>query len=210
MTTVAADTIASVSASVVMTRPWFTSRISACGIFADAYGRVPPFAQEEMRTVFAQLSRDDTPMVRRAASEALTAFAEVVEAGVIVEHLTPLFTSLSQDSQDSVKLLSVDSCVAVAKRLDDEAKRKAVLPVVLALAADGSYRVRWSVASRIVDLAQEAERLGCDSVWSAEAWGSDAFTPLAWIGAHTSRIKLGTSIAQIAARTPTSTAMTPN
>jgi F420-dependent oxidoreductase-like protein len=44
-------------------------------------------------------------------------------------------------------------------------------------------------------------------VWTAEAWGSDAFTPLAWIGAHTSKIRLGTSIVQISARTPTSTAM---
>jgi F420-dependent oxidoreductase-like protein len=58
-----------------------------------------------------------------------------------------------------------------------------------------------------VEAAQEAERLGYDSVWTAEAWGSDAFTPLAWIGAHTQRIKLGTSIVQISARTPTSTAM---
>jgi F420-dependent oxidoreductase-like protein len=58
-----------------------------------------------------------------------------------------------------------------------------------------------------VEVAQEAEKLGYDSAWTAEAWGSDAFTPLAWIGAHTSRIKLGTAIAQIAARTPTSTAM---
>ena len=58
-----------------------------------------------------------------------------------------------------------------------------------------------------VEISQEAERLGFDSVWTAEAWGSDAFTPLAWIGAHTSRIKLGTSIVQISGRTPTSTAM---
>ncbi|MEM7410000.1 MAG: LLM class F420-dependent oxidoreductase [Myxococcota bacterium] len=58
-----------------------------------------------------------------------------------------------------------------------------------------------------VELAQEAERCGYDSVWTAEAWGSDAFTPLAWIGAHTERIKLGTAIVQISARTPTSTAM---
>jgi F420-dependent oxidoreductase-like protein len=58
-----------------------------------------------------------------------------------------------------------------------------------------------------VETAQEAERLGFDSVWTAEAWGSDAFTPLAWIGAHTERIKLGTSIVQISARTPASTAM---
>jgi F420-dependent oxidoreductase-like protein len=58
-----------------------------------------------------------------------------------------------------------------------------------------------------IGIAQEAERLGFDSVWTAEAWGSDAFTPLAWIGAHTSRIKLGTAVVQISARTPTATAM---
>jgi F420-dependent oxidoreductase-like protein len=57
-------------------------------------------------------------------------------------------------------------------------------------------------------LAQEAERLGFDSVWTAEAYGSDAISPRAWIGARTSRIKLGTSIVQISARTPACVAMT--
>jgi F420-dependent oxidoreductase-like protein len=56
-------------------------------------------------------------------------------------------------------------------------------------------------------LAQEAERLGYDSVWTAEAWGSDVFTPLTWIAAHTTRIRLGTCVAQMAARTPAATAM---
>ncbi|MFJ5778690.1 LLM class F420-dependent oxidoreductase [Streptomyces sp. NPDC093094] len=58
-----------------------------------------------------------------------------------------------------------------------------------------------------VPLAQEAERLGYDSVWTAESWGSDAFTPLTWIAAHTSRIRLGTAVAQMAARSPAATAM---
>ncbi|MFF4252266.1 LLM class F420-dependent oxidoreductase [Streptomyces sp. NPDC001663] len=58
-----------------------------------------------------------------------------------------------------------------------------------------------------VPLAQEAERLGYDSVWTAESWGSDVFTPLTWIAAQTSRIKLGTAVAQMAARSPTTTAM---
>ncbi|WP_371652438.1 MULTISPECIES: LLM class F420-dependent oxidoreductase [unclassified Streptomyces] len=58
-----------------------------------------------------------------------------------------------------------------------------------------------------LELALEAERLGYDSVWTAEAWGSDVFTPLTWIAAHTSRIRLGTAVAQMAARTPTATAM---
>src|SRR5690606_38640044 len=53
-----------------------------------------------------------------------------------------------------------------------------------------------------------AERLGYDSVWTAEAYGTDAFTPLAWYGARTKRIKLGTGVAQISARPPVTTAMT--
>jgi F420-dependent oxidoreductase-like protein len=54
---------------------------------------------------------------------------------------------------------------------------------------------------------QEADRLGFDSVWTAEAYGSDALMPLAWWGASTTQIKLGTSIVQISARTPAATAM---
>ena len=53
----------------------------------------------------------------------------------------------------------------------------------------------------------EAEKLGFDIVFTAESWGSDAFTPLAWWGSSTSRIRLGTSIVQLSARTPTATAM---
>jgi F420-dependent oxidoreductase-like protein len=53
----------------------------------------------------------------------------------------------------------------------------------------------------------EAERLGYDAAFTAESWGSDAFTPLAWWGSQTSRIKLGTSIVQLSGRTPTGTAM---
>jgi F420-dependent oxidoreductase-like protein len=59
----------------------------------------------------------------------------------------------------------------------------------------------------IIGPAVEAEKLGYDSIWSAEAWGSDAFTPLAYIAGHTSKIQLGTSVVQLSARTPAATAM---
>src|SRR4051812_19352987 len=54
---------------------------------------------------------------------------------------------------------------------------------------------------------QEAERLGFASVWSSETYGSDALTPLAWWGARTERVSLGTTIVQMSARRPTATAM---
>ena len=59
----------------------------------------------------------------------------------------------------------------------------------------------------LVEQVREAERLGFDSVWTAEAYGSDALTPLAWVGAHTTTIRLGTGICQLSARTPAATAM---
>ncbi len=59
-----------------------------------------------------------------------------------------------------------------------------------------------------VDYVVEAEKLGVDTVWTAEAWGQDAIAPLAYLGAKTHKIKLGTGIMQISARAPVMTAMT--
>jgi F420-dependent oxidoreductase-like protein len=59
-----------------------------------------------------------------------------------------------------------------------------------------------------VALAEEAESLGFHSVWSSEAYGSDAVTPLAWIGARTERLALGSAIMQMSARSPAATAST--
>jgi F420-dependent oxidoreductase-like protein len=59
-----------------------------------------------------------------------------------------------------------------------------------------------------LDVVQEAERLGYDSVWAAEAYGSDAATVLAWLAAGTSKIKLGSAIFQMPGRSPAMTAMT--
>ena len=58
-----------------------------------------------------------------------------------------------------------------------------------------------------VEITQEAEKVGFNSVWTAESWGSDAFTPLTWLAANTSKIKLGTGVVQLSARTPVATAM---
>jgi F420-dependent oxidoreductase-like protein len=60
----------------------------------------------------------------------------------------------------------------------------------------------------LIELAREAERLGYDSAWAAEAWGTDCVSVLAWLGATTTTIKLGSAIMQIPGRTPANTAMT--
>jgi F420-dependent oxidoreductase-like protein len=57
------------------------------------------------------------------------------------------------------------------------------------------------------ELVAAAEEAGFDAVFTAEAWGSDAYTPLAWWGSQTNRLRLGTSVVQLSARTPTACAM---
>ncbi len=71
-------------------------------------------------------------------------------------------------------------------------------------AASGAKR-DWQ---EVADYVAAAERLGVDVAWSAEAWGQDAVAPLAFLAARTKRLKLGTGIMQISARTPSMTAMT--
>ncbi len=61
--------------------------------------------------------------------------------------------------------------------------------------------------ANLVELTQAAERLDYDTVWTAESWGSDSFSPLAYLAAKTDRIKLATGISQLAARPPTTCAM---
>ena len=135
------------------TNDWFTSRIAAAGLFSTTYPKVDAPSKAEYVGLFSALCRDDTPMVRRAAAQALSGFAAVCEPSVVREHLVPLFTGLSNDKQDSVKLLAVENCIAISKRCQED-KEQVVLPVVLNLASDNSYRVRWSVASHMAALGE--------------------------------------------------------
>ena len=68
----------------------------------------------------------------------------------------------------------------------------------------------WSAGppADAAELFEAADRLGIDQIWTAEAYGSDAWTPLAWWGSRTSRITLGTAVSQLSARPPVTLAMT--
>jgi F420-dependent oxidoreductase-like protein len=77
-----------------------------------------------------------------------------------------------------------------------------------AIAIGGAASGRRNDWADQVAFVREAERLGVDVVWSAEAWGQDAVAPLAYLAAVTDRIQLGTGIMQISARVPSMTAMT--
>ncbi len=79
------------------TGEWFTSRVSSAGLFSTAYPRATPALKTELRQLYAALSKDETPMVRRAAAQKLGGFARVVEREYVARELMHLFTDLIQD-----------------------------------------------------------------------------------------------------------------
>ena len=105
------------------TAEWLTSRISSAGLFHVVYPRVPEASRKELRQLFLQLCKtEETPTVKRAATEHLGEFANVIDPKLVLEELFPVLQKLAKDDQDSVRLLTVTPCVAIAKIFGKENK----------------------------------------------------------------------------------------
>ncbi len=97
------------------TGEWFTSRVSACGLIAIAYKRCGTGHQADLRTLYRDLTHDDTPMVRRAAAQNLGKIAEAMEQEYISRELIPIFHDLTQDGAHNTFLSQrVVNCLELA------------------------------------------------------------------------------------------------
>lgn len=182
------------------TGDWFTARTSSCGLFAKAYARitgttdntqstlhsaiclqslcVDERVKTELRELFAKLTEDETPMVRRSAASAMKVcdsfktkaiawgsswclilacfmlqnFIPTVAKDNVKKEFVPIFQKLAKDDQDSVRLLIIESCVALAKMFDQDEKTNLVLPTVRACSVDKSWRVRYMMAEHFVEV----------------------------------------------------------
>jgi serine/threonine-protein phosphatase 2A regulatory subunit A len=134
---------------------WFTARVSVCGLFAVTYPRAAPDAREVLRTLFKELSRDETPMVRRAAALNIGPLAAAMEAPDVQQYLVPLLCALLNDDQESVRKLALESVSELAKALAAGAGTGDVLDACgSTVMRDNSWRVRHAVTSRLPDMAE--------------------------------------------------------
>ncbi|WVQ77026.1 hypothetical protein IAR50_006705 [Cryptococcus sp. DSM 104548] len=143
------------------TGEWFTSRTSACALFAAPYPNATPSTQQKMRQLFAGLCSDDTPMVRRAAAKALGPFSKAAgtipdQHALIVSDLVPVYRKLSTDDQDSVRLLTIPDLIALASTLTADETKIHLLQSMRDSITDKSWRVRYMVANEFVGLAESA------------------------------------------------------
>lgn len=135
---------------------WFSSRVSATGLYATVIGKVPEPVQEELLSIYKALSQDEAPMVRRAAAtnlpKVIAALPDVRFEGSIYS----MFQSQVTDDQDSVRLLSVDVLIAIAEALRAQEISKYNSELVTlsnSLFTDKSWRVRYMAANRFEKLA---------------------------------------------------------
>ena len=129
---------------------WFTSKISATGLYNVPYSKATPPSQEQLRQQFSQLVHDDTPMVRRQAATNLAKFVKEMSPQIVIDEMIPLFQHLAGDDQDSVRLLTVEILISIAEVMPKEQQTShgTLLTALRNLFEDKSWRVRYMVADR--------------------------------------------------------------
>lgn len=129
---------------------WFTSKVSATGLYSVPYKKAPQPLQQSLRQYFGALVHDETPMVRRQAANNLAKFVKEMNTPVVIEEMIPLFQYLASDDQDSVRLLTVDILIAIAEEIPKEQQPShgVLLTSLRNLFEDKSWRVRYMVADR--------------------------------------------------------------
>ena len=129
---------------------WFTSKISATGLFNVPYSKAVTSSQENLRQHFHNLVHDETPMVRRQAANNLGKFVKEMQPGVVIDEMIPMFQHLANDDQDSVRLLTVEVLIAIAEVIpkEQQVSHGTLLSALRSLFEDKSWRVRYMVADR--------------------------------------------------------------
>ncbi|KAI2745442.1 hypothetical protein DTO013E5_1554 [Penicillium roqueforti] len=135
---------------------WFTSKVSATGLYSTPYKKATPALQQSLRQHFGALVHDETPMVRRQAANNLAKFVKEMQTQVIIDEVIPLFQYLASDDQDSVRLLTVDILIAIAEEIPKEQQPShgVLLTSLRNLFEDKSWRVRYMVADRYEKIAK--------------------------------------------------------
>ncbi|AGO12833.1 AaceriACR279Cp [[Ashbya] aceris (nom. inval.)] len=147
------------------TNEWFSSKVSACGLFKAVLVRVEDDKfRKELLALFLQLTQDDTPMVRRAAGRNLPTLIDLLTQNIDLstsgdwDYISNMFQRLVSDNQDSVKFLAVDVLISILKffnKKKDSTHTKGLLHSAIQLVSDEAWRVRYMSADRFEDLASQ-------------------------------------------------------
>lgn len=141
---------------------WFSKKVAATGLFESVITRVDDESRKDLLTIYDKLTQDESPLVRRPAATHLPKIIDLLsEAPELTNEqdwdlISSMFQSLTNDNQDSVKLLSVDVLISIASffhKRKDNSHNKELLKSALKLIQDNSWRVRYMAADRFEQIA---------------------------------------------------------
>lgn len=131
---------------------WFTGRVSSCALFVPAYSR-SNIQKEKLRKKFIELCNEDTPMIRRACASKIGLLATQLDKQHLIQELLPVFRQLSQDEQDAIRVMCLESFIPMAKYLNKEENQIHTLGTLVAAGEDKSWKVRLAFAKNFAELA---------------------------------------------------------
>lgn len=147
------------------TADWFSSKVSACGLFRSVIARVKDNTlRKNLLSLYFQLVSDDTPMVRRSASKNLPALIDLLTQNPDLstsedwDYISTMFQKIMDDNQDSVKFLAVDCLISILKffnKKGDVSNSENLLESAKKLIGDDSWRVRYMAADKFEELASQ-------------------------------------------------------
>lgn len=147
------------------TAEWFSSKVSACGLFKSVLVRVQDDKfRKDLLALFLQLIQDETPMVRRAAGKNLPTLIDLLTQNPSLstdedwDYISNMFQKLISDGQDSVKFLSVDVLISILKffnKKGDSTHTRDLLHSAIQLIGDEAWRVRYMAADRFEELSSQ-------------------------------------------------------
>ncbi|KAJ3485559.1 hypothetical protein NLI96_g4863 [Meripilus lineatus] len=129
---------------------WFTSRTSACALYAPVYDKASPPIQDELRRGFTSLGSDDTPMVRRAAGRWLASLVKKFSKQHVLADGLAIYRRLQSDDQDSVRLLTVEDLIAIAQQLTPQEVKEQLFKQIRQTTSDKSWRLAEAVGQELV------------------------------------------------------------
>eukprot|EP01095_Lingulamoeba_sp_RSL-Kostka_P017418 TRINITY_DN9023_c0_g1_i1.p1 TRINITY_DN9023_c0_g1~~TRINITY_DN9023_c0_g1_i1.p1 ORF type:complete len:585 (+),score=188.29 TRINITY_DN9023_c0_g1_i1:120-1874(+) len=133
---------------------WFTSKMSSIPFLKVVYPHADDNIKTEIRQLYKNLIDDKSPSVRKISSQHLGEFLKVVELEYITEEMYPMFIKTSTDEQDSVRLLSVETSIALAGRINPEEIDQLILPTIKNICVDKSWRVRYMASQLFCEVCQ--------------------------------------------------------
>ena len=120
---------------------WFTGKVTSCSLFRACYAKSGGL-KDRLLKQFVQLCNEDTAMIRRACAREFGKLSSQVDRVHLLNDLMPVFRQLSQDEQDNIRVMCLESLAEIARHLSTEENQVHTLGLLLAAGEDKSWKVR--------------------------------------------------------------------